>query len=387
MVRGCVVPVAGGGVRVHGTGRFRWNETVPGIGPVARSDRPRNSCAALYSTRSCRKAPPRPMLSGDECLRATLEAYDPSSTMFRFVAIRMLQALPVLWAIATLTFFMVRLAPGDPFSDERRIPAEIRTKLEARYGFDDPLLVQYGRYMLQLAKGDLGPSYKHPGRTVNEIIATAFPVSLELGLWGLIVALCIGIPAGVLAAAKQNTPTDYVSMTLAMTGICLPSFVLGPLLALVFGLRLGWLNPLGWSGPADRILPALTLGLYYAAYVARLARGGMLEILSRDFIRTARAKGLSEVAVVLRHGLRGGLQPVLSFLGPAIAGLITGSFVVETIFFIPGLGRFFVSAAFNRDYTMVMGTVLFYAVLVVALNLIVDILQLLLDPRLRHDAA
>lgn len=304
--------------------------------------------------------------------------------MCTFIFSRLLQAVPVLWAIATLTFFMVRFAPGDPFSDERKIPDEIRANLNARYGFDKPLAVQYLRYMKQLLKGDLGPSYKHPGRSVNEIIATAFPVSLELGLYALLVALCIGIPAGVVAAVRRNTFLDYSSMSLAMTGICLPSFVLGPLMALFFGLKLRWFNPMGWSSPGDRVLPALTLGLFYAAYIARLTRAGMLDILSQDFIRTARAKGLSETAVVMRHAFRGALQPVVAYAGPALAGMVTGSFVVETIFFIPGLGRFFVTAAFNRDYTMVMGTVLFYAVLIVVLNLVVDIIHVLMDPRLRH---
>jgi oligopeptide transport system permease protein len=305
--------------------------------------------------------------------------------MARFVLGRLAQAIPVLWAIATLTFFMVRLAPGDPFSDEKKIPAAIRANLDARYGFDQPLWKQYWRYLGRVAVGDLGPSYKYVGRSVNEIIAVSFPVSLELGLYALIIALIVGLPAGLVAALRRNSAWDHIPMTLAMVGICMPTFVLGPVLALVFGLRLGWFNSMGWSQWGDRVLPSLTLGLYYAAYIARLARGGMLEILSRDFIRTARAKGLSEFAVVVRHGMRGGLLPVVSYLGPAFAGLITGSFVVETIFFVPGLGRYFVTAAFNRDYSLVMGTVLFYAILIVGLNLAVDILQRVLDPRLRDD--
>ncbi|MBT3288415.1 MAG: ABC transporter permease, partial [Victivallales bacterium] len=234
---------------------------------------------------------------------------------------------------------------------------------------------------------DLGISYKHPGRTVNQIISEHFPVSLELGLWALLVALSVGIPAGVLAALKHNSRWDYLPMSLAMTGICLPTFVLGPILALVFGVKLGWFSPAGWDSPGDRVLPALTLGLYFAAYVARLARGGMLDILSRDFIRTARAKGLPEWRVVCSHALRGGLLPVLTFLGPACAGLITGSFVVEKVFWVPGLGTYFVDAAFARDYTVIMGTVLFYAVLIVGLNLVVDLLHALLDPRVRDAQA
>ncbi|MBT7166233.1 MAG: ABC transporter permease subunit [Victivallales bacterium] len=307
--------------------------------------------------------------------------------MAKLILSRLLQAIPVLWAIATLTFFMVRLAPGDPFTDEKQIPPEVRANIEARYGFDKPLGEQYLLQLKQWAKGDLGISYKHPGRTVNQIIAEHFPVSLELGLWALLVALSVGIPAGVLAALKHNSRWDYLPMSLAMTGICLPTFVLGPILALVFGVKLGWFSPAGWDSPGDRVLPALTLGLYFAAYVARLARGGMLDILSRDFIRTARAKGLPEWRVVCSHALRGGLLPVLTFLGPACAGLITGSFVVEKVFWVPGLGTYFVDAAFARDYTVIMGTVLFYAVLIVGLNLVVDLLHALLDPRVRDAQA
>jgi oligopeptide transport system permease protein len=306
--------------------------------------------------------------------------------MWRLILRRLLQAVPVLLAISLLTFLMVRLAPGDPFSDERRMPEDIRARLEAAYGFDQPLWKQYLRHMGHLARGDL-PSFRYPDRTVQEIIAEAFPVSLELGAWALLVALLVGIPVGVIAAVRRNTWLDHLPMSLAMSGICLPSFVLGPLLILVFALKLGWVNPMGWDEPSDRILPALTLGLYYAAYVARLARGGMLEILSQDFMRTARAKGLPGWLVVVRHGLRGGLLPVVTYLGPAVAGLLTGSFAVETIFFIPGLGRFFVTAAFNRDYTMVLGTVMFYAVLIVLLNLVVDAVHLCLDPRLRDGKA
>jgi oligopeptide transport system permease protein len=297
-----------------------------------------------------------------------------------------MQAVPVLLAISLLTFLMVRLAPGDPFSDERRMPEDIRARLEAAYGFEQPLWKQYLRHMTHLVRGDL-PSFRYPDRSVHEIISEAFPVSLELGALALLVALLLGIPAGVLAAVRRNTWLDHLPMSVAMSGICLPSFVLGPLLILVFALKLGWVNPLGWDEPADRILPALTLGLYYAAYIARLARGGMLEILSQDFMRTARAKGLPGWQVVVRHGLRGGLLPVITYLGPASAGLLTGSFAVETIFFIPGLGRFFVTAAFNRDYTMVLGTVMFYAVVIVLLNLAVDVVHVWLDPRLRDGKA
>ena len=303
--------------------------------------------------------------------------------MLRFILRRILQAIPVLLIVATMTFFMMRAAPGGPFDQEKNIPDEIKIKIEAHYGLDKPLFVQYLNYMGHLIQGDLGPSYKYPSRSVNELIATSFPVSAELGFWGLLVALSIGTFAGVLASTKPNTNTDYIPMTLAMFGICIPMFVMGPLLQLIFGLKLNWFNASGWFTPQDRVLPALTLGLYYAAYIARLTRGGMLEVLSQDFVRTARAKGATNQRVILFHALKGGILPVVSFLGPAVAGLLAGSFVVESIFAIPGLGKFFVTSAFNRDYTMVIGTVLFYSAFIILLNLIVDIVLVRLNPRLK----
>ena len=303
--------------------------------------------------------------------------------MTRYILTRLLEFVPVLFVIVTLTFFLIRLAPGGPFDAEKMTPV-VRQRLEAYYHLDAPLYRQYLDYWVRLAHGDLGPSFKKESRTVNEWIALRFPVSLELGAYALVVALGMGLTAGILASLKPNTLTDHVPMSLAMEGICVPNFVLGPLLVLVFSLYLGWLPVSGWSSPADKLLPSLTLGAAYAAYVARLSRSGMLEILAQDFIRTARAKGLSETRVVLRHALRGGIQPVVAFLGPAAAGLLSGSFVVETVFQVPGLGREFVQAAFNRDYTMIMGTVLFYAVLILVFNLVVDVVEVWLDPRLRH---
>jgi oligopeptide transport system permease protein len=234
--------------------------------------------------------------------------------------------------------------------------------------------------------GELGPSFKYIGWDVEDLIRRSFPVSMQLGLCALAIALCIGLPAGIIAALKKNSLLDYIPMSTAMLGICLPTFVMGPLLILIFSSGLGWFSPIGWYTWGDMVLPSLTLGLYYAAYVARLTRGGMLEVLNQDFIRTARAKGASETRVILKHSLHGGLLPVVSFLGPAFAGLISGSFVIETIFSIPGLGKFFVTAAFNRDYTMVIGTVLFYATLIILMNLIVDILQAWLNPRTRLES-
>ena len=303
--------------------------------------------------------------------------------MTRFVVRRLFGMVPVLWVIVTLVFFMIRLAPGGPFDAERNVPDEVLANLKAYYHMDAPLYRQYFDYLGALTRGDLGPSFKNASYSVNELIALGFPVSFELGLYALLIALAIGLAAGIVASLKPNTMQDYAPMSLAMLGICIPTFVLGPLLVLVFGLWLGLLPVSGWEGASYKILPAITLGAAYAAYIARLSRGGMLEILSQDFIRTARAKGLTEARVVLHHALKGGLQPVVSFLGPAAAGLLTGSFVVETIFQVPGLGRFFVQAAFNRDYTMILGTVLFYAVLILLFNLAADVVQAWMDPRLR----
>jgi len=303
--------------------------------------------------------------------------------MTRYIIRRVLVFVPVLWVIITMTFFMVRLAPGGPFDAERALSESAREGLEAAYNLDAPLHRQYLDYLVGVVQGDLGPSFKKPSRTVTEWILLRMPVSLELGGYALLVALGIGLLAGVVASLKPNSGWDHVPMAFAMVGICIPNFVLGPLLVLVFALWLGWLPVAGWNAPLDKILPSITLGAAYAAYVARLTRGGMLEILSQDFIRTARAKGLSEAAVVIKHGLRGGVQPVVAFLGPAAAGLLTGSFVVETIFQVPGLGREFVESAFNRDYTMIVGTVLVYATLVMVLNLVADILHAWLDPRVR----
>jgi oligopeptide transport system permease protein len=303
--------------------------------------------------------------------------------MFRFIAARLLQTIPVLFVVATLTFFMVRLVPGGPFDAERTVAPEIKRELEAYYGLDKPVFRQYLDYLGRLVRGDLGPSYKYANRSVNEMIAATFPVSLQLGGLALSLALLLGITAGVIAALRPNSPLDYTASGISMMGICLPTFVLGPLFILVFALQLRWVNASGWFDASDRILPALTLGIAYAAYIARLTRGGMLEILSQDFIRTARAKGASEARIVLRHALRGGLLPVISFLGPAAAGILTGSFVIETIFQIPGLGRHFVTSAFNRDFTMVTGIVVFYAVLIVFFNLVVDIIQVWLNPKLK----
>ncbi|MSU23375.1 MAG: ABC transporter permease subunit [Opitutus sp.] len=303
--------------------------------------------------------------------------------MLRFITSRILQSLLALFLVITATFFMIRFVPGGPFTAEKAVTPEILRNLEAHYGLNKPLWQQYLDYLGSLAHGDLGPSFKYPNRTVNEIIADKVPVSAELGLLSLGVALVIGLTLGTLAAVRRNTWIDYVASSFGMIGISIPTFVVGPLLVLALAIYMGWFNASGWYGPADRVLPALVLGIAYAAPISRLTRGGLLEILHQDFIRTARAKGASEFRVVTRHALRGGLLPVVSFLGPAVAGILTGSFVIETIFQIPGIGREFINSAFNRDYTLVLGTVILYAALIMALNLVVDITQAWMNPKVR----
>ena len=305
--------------------------------------------------------------------------------MLKFILNRLLQAIPVLLIVITATFFLVRAAPGGPFSAEKAVPPEVLKALEAQYQLDLPVWQQYTHYLGDLLQGDFGPSFKYPGRSVNELIISGLPASAELGFYALLVAICIGSLAGITASLRPNTAQDYLPMSAAMIGICMPSFLLGPLLVLIFGIWLEWLPVTGWGDiPGDKILPALTMGSGYAAYVARLSRGGMLEVLSQDYIRTARAKGLPERVVILKHAIRGGMIPVVAFLGPAFAGLLSGSFVVETIFQIPGLGRFFVQAAFNRDYTMVMGSTVFFALLIIIFNLLSDVVSVWINPRLRH---
>lgn len=301
----------------------------------------------------------------------------------RFLLRRALMLVPTLWVIVTITFFLIRLAPGGPFVAERDIPAEAKAALDAKYGLDQPLHVQYGRYLANVARFDFGPSYKYPSRTVREIVLGALPVSLELGGLAMFFALVIGIPIGALAAAKQNTAWDWGPMGLAMLGVSIPNFVLGPLLVFVFALTLRWLPPALWGGASHKILPVITLSAIYIAYIARLTRGGMLEVTRQDFIRTARAKGLPEWRIVVRHALRGGLLPVVSFLGPAVARAVTGAIVVEKIFAVPGVGQYFVNAAFNRDYTLVMGVVIFYAGFLILFNLLVDLAYGFLDPRVQ----
>lgn len=306
--------------------------------------------------------------------------------MFHYISKRLLGALPTLLVIITLAFFLIRLAPGGPFDSERAIPPEIAANLERAYHLDKPLLVQYGYYLLNVVQGDFGPSFKYKDHSVSELIAEGFPVSLQLGLSAMLLALLIGIPAGMLAALKQNQPLDHVVMAVAMTGITIPNFVMAPLLALVFGVFLHWLPVAGWeAGWKSAVLPVIALALPQIAYAARMMRASMLETLGSPHIRTAFAKGLPLRLVLWRHALKGALLPVISWLGPATAAIITGSVVIEQIFSIPGIGRHFVQGALNRDYTLVMGVVVFYGVLIIFMNLLVDVIYGLLDPRVRYE--
>lgn len=303
--------------------------------------------------------------------------------MLGYIVRRIVGFVPVLFVIVSLAFFMMRLAPGGPFDQERALPPQVRANIEARYHLDEPLGRQYLRYLGDVLQGDLGPSFRYPDRSVNELLGLGFPVSLTLGLCGLGVALLLGGITGIVAGLRRNAWPDYLSMSFALGGISVPNFVLGPILMLVFALWLGWLPVAGWGTWRHLILPSLTLGTFYAAYIARLTRAGMLEVIGQDFVRTARAKGLPEAAVVLRHALPGAILPVVTYLGPATAAILTGSVVVETIFSIPGIGRYFVGSALNRDYTMVLGTVVFYSAVLLLLNLVVDVLYAYLDPRVR----
>jgi oligopeptide transport system permease protein len=303
--------------------------------------------------------------------------------VLRYILRRLAGFVPVLFVIVTCSFFLMRLAPGGPFDQERALPAQVRANIEAKYHLDEPVWRQYVRYLGDVARGDLGPSFRYPDRSVTELLALGLPVSLTLGACALLVAVGIGGTAGILAGLRRNTLLDHLTMSLALGGISVPNFVLGPLLMLVFAVGLGWLPVAGWGTWAHLVLPSVTLGAFYAAYVARLTRAGMLEVVGQDFIRTARSKGLREAAVVLRHALPNAALPVVTYLGPASAAVLTGSVVVENIFSIPGVGRYFVGSALNRDYTMVLGTVVLYSGILVLLNLVVDVLCAYLDPRIQ----
>ena len=312
--------------------------------------------------------------------------------MLGYALRRLLGAIPTLFIIVTLTFFMMRLAPGGPFDGERRLPPEVEANVKAAYHLDKPLIEQYGLYMSNLLQGDLGPSFKNKDFTVTELILAGLPVSLTLGLCAMALALLVGTSLGTWAALRQNRPQDFTVMTLAMVGVTIPAFVTAPVLTLVFGVYgislFGYdftLPVSGWGGGAIRnlILPVVTLSLLQIAVIARLTRGSMVEVLRSNYIRTARAKGASEARIVIHHALRAAALPLVSYLGPATAAILTGSLVVELIFGLPGIGRYFVLAALDRDYTMVLGVVVVYAALVIVLNFIADLLYAVLDPRVR----
>jgi oligopeptide transport system permease protein len=305
--------------------------------------------------------------------------------MLRFIGRRLLAAIPTLFVIVTLAFFMMRAAPGGPFDTDRRLPPEIERNVQARYGLDRPLGRQYLDYLGGVLRGDLGPSLKYKDKTVLQILQENAPVSLRLGALAIGVAAVAGVGLGVAAAAGKSRATDHGVTALAVLGVCIPTFVTAPLLVLVFAAWLGWLPSGGWNGgaAANLVLPAITLALPQVAVIARLTRAGMIEALRSNHVRTARARGLPEHTVVLRHALRAALPPLVSYLGPACAGLLTGSLVVERIFNLPGLGKFFVMSALQRDYPVVMGMVILYAGLIVILNLLTDLLYAALDPRVR----
>ena len=307
--------------------------------------------------------------------------------MLAYTIRRLGGAVPTLFVIVTAAFFLMRLAPGGPFDDEQTLPPEIAANLEAAYGLDQPILVQYRNYLAGLLHGDLGPSFRYRDFSVSELIAQGLPVTLGLGAAAIALAVLAGLALGMLAALRRNQAADHAVMGAALAGLAVPNFVVAPLLALVFGVQLGWLPVSGWEAGDLRfaILPVITLALPFIAYIARLMRGSLLEVLQSPHVRTARAKGLSDRRILWRHAFKPAVLPVVSFLGPAAGALLTGSLVVEQVFGLPGVGRYFVQGAVNRDYTLVMGMVMFYAVLILALNLLVDLVYGWLDPRIRHD--
>ena len=303
--------------------------------------------------------------------------------MFRFLLRRLMVAVPTLFLVVTAAFFMMRAAPGNPFDSDRKLPPEVERSIMAKYGMDRPLGEQYVAYVSNVLHGDLGPSLKYKDKSVAELISEGLPTSAVIGLSALTLACLVGIGLGIIAALRQNQMIDNVTMAIAVLGVCIPTFVTAPLLVLVFAAKLGWLPTAGLNGIRSLILPVTVLALPQIAIISRLTRAGMIEVLRSNYIRTARAKGLSEVRIVLRHGLRAAILPLVSSLGPACAGLLTGSLVIEKIFSLPGLGKSFVIGALQRDYTVVMGVVIVYAGLILLLNLLADIAYALLDPRVK----
>ncbi|MDF7489297.1 oligopeptide ABC transporter permease OppB [Proteus mirabilis] len=306
--------------------------------------------------------------------------------MLKFIFRRFLETIPTLFILITISFFMMRLAPGSPFTGERKLPPEVMANIEAKYHLNDPIYKQYFDYLIQLSKGDLGPSFKYKDYSVNTLVGKAFPVSAKLGLSAFVLAVIFGVGAGVIAALNQNTKWDYTVMTFAMTGVVIPSFVVAPLLVLIFAITLRWLPAGGWNGGQIQymLLPMVALSLSYIASISRITRSSMIEVLHSNFIRTAKAKGLPMKRIVLRHALKPALLPVISYMGPAFVGIITGSMVIETIFGLPGIGQLFVNGALNRDYSLVLSLTIIVGGLTILFNAIVDILYAVIDPKIRY---
>jgi len=308
--------------------------------------------------------------------------------MIRFIIRRLISLIPTLFLIVTFSFFIMKVAPGGPFSAERSLPPEVLANINRVYHLDEPIVKQYVRYLGDILRGDLGPSFRYKDYTVNDLIGNTMPNSLILGITALCSALFFGLLVGIVSAVKRNSIADYAAMSVAVIGISVPLFVVGPILMFIFAIRLKWLPTSGWItgryGLKTLIMPALALSLPYFAYIARLSRASVLEVLRSDYIRTAYAKGLSYPVVLFKHALKGSLLPVISYLGPAFAGIITGSVVIEKIFLVPGLGTFFVQSALNRDYTLIMGTVIMYSIILILMNFVVDILYAVIDPRISY---
>ena len=301
--------------------------------------------------------------------------------MTRYVFRRLGGAIIILWVIITVTFALMHAIPGGPFTTEKKLPPQVKASIESKYHLDDPVWKQYGDYLGGVITGDLGPSYKYEGRSVNDIISDAFPISAQLGLLSLMVAVVGGIAAGAISAMRPNGIVDYAVTILSTIGISVPTFIIGAVLVYVVGFELGWFPVALWRGPSYMVLPVLTLAAQPMAFIARLTRSGLLDVYQQEYIRTARAKGLSSWTILTRHALGNAILPVITYLGPLAASLLTGSFIVETIFAIPGLGQYFVTSIYNRDYTVILGITIFYSALVVFLNILVDMIYPLIDPR------
>ncbi len=306
--------------------------------------------------------------------------------MFRFIMKRVLEAIPTMLVLITVSFFLMRFAPGSPFSSEKTPPPEVLANIEAKYGLDKPVFEQYTTYLLNVVQGDFGPSFKYVDYTVNELVGAAFPVSLKVGFIAFVFTVIIGVSIGTIAALKQNSRLDYFIMSSAMVGVVLPSFVLAPTLIYFFALKMNWFPAGGWFDGSWQyvVLPVIAMSLMFMATFARITRGSMIETLNSNFIRTARSKGLSYRYIIIKHALKPAMLPVVSYMGPAFVGIITGSVVVETVFGLPGIGKLFVNAAFNRDYSLVMGVTILIGFLFILFNAIVDVLLAAIDPKIRY---